>query len=75
MIDDGYRQHLEHVDIPRLDAVSECRQRMPSANAVSVVSQIGLMVGSYHSVEQPVAFHDSGRREKICLTGCGRVIG
>lgn len=43
MVDDGRRQHLEQVDVPGLDAVS-------------VDSQIGLVVGSYHPVEQPVAF-------------------
>lgn len=42
MVDGGCRQQLEQ-DVPGLDAVS-------------VDSQIGLVVGSYYPVEQPVAF-------------------
>ena len=43
MVGGGYRQHLEQVDVPGLDAVSEH-------------SQIGPMVGLCHPVEQPVVF-------------------
>jgi hypothetical protein len=53
--DDGLRSWLT-VDADNTWNTWMFPDSMPSANAVSVVSQIGLMVGSYHSVEQPVAF-------------------